>query len=105
MVERSSQPDFFVAVLSEFFPLGKINSVPRDATAFHNRGQQSNVLFNIDWREGDITEKTNLARETARALATIISRAEENPLASVNNGYANYGRCRNFPDGEDSIVD
>ncbi len=97
-VERSSLPDHNVLVMREFLPLGKIQSVSPNATAFPSRGgAQSNISFHIVWVEENTPEKTELARETVRVLTDIVIRAEKDSVASKNTGYSNYGESALAP--------
>ncbi|KDQ54385.1 hypothetical protein JAAARDRAFT_135772 [Jaapia argillacea MUCL 33604] len=71
VMERSSDPSFIIVLLTEYFPLGRTNSVPNDATAFR-RGVPSNVLINVIW-EDDTPERSRFAKETAHELGELIN--------------------------------
>jgi len=92
---------FRSTILFEYFPLSKVNSVPRGTTAFMRTGE-SNVLILIAWTPAaapaacgalDLgeTEKGNTdeARELAKELAGILLSGQEEE--GLQLGYTNYG--------------
>ncbi|KAI5124789.1 hypothetical protein M0805_005423 [Coniferiporia weirii] len=86
---KSSSKDFRVSLLFELFPLGKINSVANDATAFNIRGPDSNVLCICAWDE-NTSELGSRGKSMACAMTDIISGAEEKPDISKMRAYGNY---------------
>ena len=107
MTAHKRIPQFSPAILYEYIPLSKINSVPRNATAFM-RTYQSNGIVVVSWnpavtpgtREaldlGDVEkENTDQARELAKELAGIVlsGTAKEGTLL----GYSNYGALLEDP--------
>ena len=81
----------------EYVPLGKVNSVHQDATAFVRRGKPA--VFNvIRWKE-DTKEKEQAARELSHELLGNITKGNVDEGDEINIGYGNYGKliyCRDF---------
>ena len=75
------QGDMNVAMILEYLPHGKINSVPEDATPYR-RNIPGNNLFLIQWEENS-PEKQQLARRIAHDLADLMPEGE---------GYGNYSK-------------
>ncbi|EMD40453.1 hypothetical protein CERSUDRAFT_80123 [Gelatoporia subvermispora B] len=75
---------FETFIACELFPMGKVNSVPNDATAFR-RGRRTNVITNLTW-DDDEPGKYALAKESASQL--IATMGDVNPAEAV--GYGNY---------------
>ena len=50
-------PDIFCIVLFEHLPSHKVCTVPKDATAFANRGDHQNVLISPKWKDSAQDEK------------------------------------------------
>ena len=73
--------DMNVAMILEYLPHGKINSVPEDATPYR-RNIPGNNLFLIQWEENS-PEKQQLARRIAHDLADLMPEGE---------GYGNYSK-------------
>ncbi|KAG5651066.1 hypothetical protein H0H81_010001 [Sphagnurus paluster] len=81
-----SSPEFKVNLIFEYFPIGKVISVPLSATAFRRDPAPLAVLL-ILWTK-DAEGTTERARTIAYDLARIVSGAE---LTEVQNfGYSNY---------------
>ncbi|KAF5314713.1 hypothetical protein D9611_007026 [Ephemerocybe angulata] len=80
---------FRTAMLHEYFPMAKANSVPVSATAFRRQGA-SNILTSISWEED--VGKTKEARDLAKELVDIVIRGQGNSLDDAEkSGYTNYG--------------
>ncbi|THH08126.1 hypothetical protein EW145_g2912 [Phellinidium pouzarii] len=84
-----SSKDMRISVLFELFPLDKIRSVAKDATAFNLRGPESNVLCICAWDE-DTSEYGARGRNAAFVMSDIVSSAEESPETSKMRAYGNY---------------
>lgn len=80
LVELSPE-DMNVAILLEYLPYDKINSVHEDETPYR-RNMPGNALFLMQWEE-HTPEKQNLARSIAHDLANLMPEGE---------GYGNYGK-------------
>lgn len=86
-----------ISVLFELFPLGKINEVSNNATAFNIRGPAQNVMCIVAWDDvgdGDVQrteEETEQGRRVARRVTDVIANAEKAPEASKMRAYGNYG--------------
>ncbi|TDL29767.1 FAD-binding domain-containing protein [Rickenella mellea] len=89
MVKHSSDGEFHVNMLFEYLPLGKVNSVAHDATAFRSRGPQNNVVSLIIWGN-NTPENTAKGRAIAHELTSVIVESERPPSESDNSGYGNY---------------
>ncbi|KIM46256.1 hypothetical protein M413DRAFT_441337 [Hebeloma cylindrosporum] len=76
------------AILYEYFPLHKVNSVSRDATAFQ-RELVPNALVILTWdhKAGDCSGQ---ARQLANELASIVVGVEPDITPSEALGYSNY---------------
>lgn len=76
----------------EYFPLAKINSVPRDATAFQ-RYPYPNILNFLRWEE-NTQENVKWAQTTSRKVMEIVTSGNEELSGGLKiNGYGNYGQC------------
>ena len=82
-MELSEPEEYTVAVLFEYFPLGKVNSVPDDATAYR-RHLAPNVLTMIYAKE-ESEEAFKYSRDAAHELCGLIT-----GKAADNLGYGNY---------------
>ena len=80
------------AIIYEYFPLSKVNSVPVNATAFR-REMTPNILFIISWK--DLHDRTEEARSVVKKLAQIIleQQVASGLTKSEAVGYTNYGAC------------
>jgi hypothetical protein len=80
-----------IAVLSEYLPVRKINSVPTNATAFR-RERTANVVSVISWPHTEGEDKTAKAREISQKVGEILTEGQDlTPSAKL--GYTNYGQC------------
>jgi hypothetical protein len=77
-------------VFHEYFPGGKISSVPSDATAFFHREKTCHAMTLATWNE-DTPARSKLAKEGASELSKISADAEN---VSLQEGYGNY--CKNL---------
>ena len=77
-------------IIYEYFPRQKVNSVPRDATAFR-RELVPNALIILAWdhKTGDRLEE---ARQLGSELANIILGVQSGITPSEALGYSNYGQ-------------
>lgn len=82
-VVQASKEDFNVAMILEYLPNDKINSIPEDATPYR-RNLPGNALILVNWKE-HTPEKQEAARQTTHDLATLMPDGE---------GYGNYGECQ-----------
>lgn len=89
-VEAIKTGNFQGGVLYEYFPLDKVNAVPRSATAFR-REMVNNVLINISW-DGQAGDHTEEARTLSHEIADIINSAQSDMTVSESAGYSNYGQ-------------
>ncbi|KAH9482486.1 FAD-linked oxidoreductase [Psilocybe cubensis] len=87
-VDLVKSDNFNGAILYEYFPLQKINSVSRDATAFR-REFASSVLVNLTW-DNSTGDRTQEARKHTYELASIISRDGKDMTTAETLGYSNY---------------
>jgi hypothetical protein len=91
--------DADVAMLFEFLPLGKINSVPNGTAAFYRR-PFNNMGGLIYWTE-DSPEKTAFARETCHLLTKLLRESqpevcrELTAYGNIGQSFADYSRERN----------
>ncbi|PPQ79510.1 hypothetical protein CVT25_003392 [Psilocybe cyanescens] len=90
--------NFNGAILYEYFPLQKINSVPRDATAFR-REFASSVLVNLTW-DNSVEDRTQEARKHSYELASLISRDGKDMTTAETLGYSNYDPEATSDDGK-----
>ncbi|KAI0052753.1 FAD-binding domain-containing protein [Auriscalpium vulgare] len=70
----------------EFFPTGKILTIPNDATA-HIRGARVSTLIFSAWDDGD---KLPAVRASANELMDVILKGETKLSERENTGYGNY---------------
>ena len=82
-IELSAPEQYTVALLFEYFPLGKVNGVPDDATAYR-RHLSSNVLSVVYSKDGS-DEAFRYSRDTAHELCSLIT-----GKSADNLGYGNY---------------
>jgi hypothetical protein len=82
------------AVLLEYLPLQKVNSVPNETTAFR-RETVNNVLVNLRWdqKTGDRTDK---ARAIAAELSDMLQGGQSELTSSESLGYSNYSAYSDF---------
>lgn len=92
MCEISSK-DMRLAVLFELYPLGKINSVSNDSTAFNIRGPANNVLCMSLW-DDNTPENGKVGKSNVYSITDIISMAEQKPEVSQDRAYGNYGKSQ-----------
>lgn len=75
----------------EFFPLDKVNSIPKDATAFPSRGSGCNIMlqgiFDGSGTENELRAKEKEAREVVSSLKKLIVESGHGDMAP----YGNYG--------------
>ncbi|EGO01574.1 hypothetical protein SERLA73DRAFT_103446 [Serpula lacrymans var. lacrymans S7.3] len=88
MVALSETRDLEVAILIEYFPLGKITEVTNDATAFR-RVRAGNVLSLVYWDE-DTPDNQQRARDIAWELSNIVVKGQHDLSEVDNTGYGNY---------------
>ncbi len=81
VVQASSSGELTTFVGLEYFPHGKINSVPADATPYR-RDLTGGVAIIVSW-DDDTPEKSKRAAKEAREIASLIGPEGE--------GYGNYG--------------
>lgn len=79
VLEIASSKDHLTAILLEFLPHGKINSVPANATPYR-RDLPGNTLILCQWKNGT-PEMNQKAKEMCHAIAEILPKGE---------GYGNY---------------
>ena len=104
--KRSDKPQFRPAIVFEYFPTSKINSVPSGTTAFM-RAREANVLIFFAWtpaaaagtREaldlGEIEKKnTDEARRLVKELEGILMSGQGKGQGGKQLGYSNYGALR-----------
>jgi hypothetical protein len=88
----AAHPGFFgSAVMFEYFPLDKIQSVASDATAFRSRGPQANVLIISIWTGKNDEVRFAHAKKVSQVLGGIVSGVEVEPKENENAGYGNHG--------------
>ncbi|KZT41161.1 FAD-binding domain-containing protein [Sistotremastrum suecicum HHB10207 ss-3] len=98
VIETSEDGTFDSAFGLEFFPHGKISSVPLDATAFPARKSQVGVLVMARW-DADGTEYADTAKKITSAIKGIFVEGEgshANP-ADTERGYSNYASDETLP--------
>jgi hypothetical protein len=76
-------------ILLEYYNLGKINSVPPDATAFR-RTTKASVVVVVVWNESK-PENDLIAREYTHDAIDILRRGQSAMTISESLGYANLG--------------
>ncbi|KAH6909364.1 FAD binding domain-containing protein [Coprinopsis sp. MPI-PUGE-AT-0042] len=94
---------FTPAVLAEYFPLEKINSVPTTETAFR-RERKTYIVTIISWPNSEGEDKTARARAIARELDIILSKGQ-GISESTKLGYANYDMDHGAGDKESPAFD
>jgi hypothetical protein len=78
-----------VAVLFEFTPHKKIQSIPNGTCAFQRPKFSHGVAFGT-WQ--NITAKNlDFARSVTRELASIVAVGQQEQLGDIKQGYGNYG--------------
>jgi len=89
----SKEHNFMVSLIVEYFPHGKINSVPADWTPYR-RDLPGNALINIQWKDNS-PELTQVAREVAHTLSEMMPEGES---------YGNYASgSEALPSGREPI--
>jgi hypothetical protein len=83
-----SVKDFKINIIQEYFPLGKINSVPNGKTAFVRTGQRNLGVAAI-WAN-DNHENTAYGRNSVDELVTLLSVGLEETRQG-STGYGNWG--------------
>lgn len=89
VIEAVNTGTFQAAVIYEYFPLDKVNGVPRNVTAFR-REMVNNVLINVTW-DGKIQDHTEEARKISHEISDIINSPQSDLTKSETLGYSNYG--------------
>lgn len=89
IVQLAKVEGFRPTLAFEYFPLGKILSVPRAATAFR-RDVTPAVLVLMIWKD-DLPENTERARSAAHEIRDIIASHQPALTKEELQGYANYG--------------
>ena len=84
-----NRPDMTMSCMWEFFPLKKICSVPKDATAF-SRSPYGNVLQIVRWTE-NTEDNLKYARDVSREIMDIVVKGNVELSDAENIGYGNYG--------------
>lgn len=74
LMELIPFPDFIFMNMHEYYPPGKINSVPEDATPYR-RNLPGNAIIAIRW-DVDSPEKSRQARDIAHAVADMYVKDE-----------------------------
>jgi hypothetical protein len=92
VMQISDNGEFSAALVFDYFPLAKINSVPNGKTAFR-RTSGSNVLIISTWLN-DTIENLNYGSNAVSELSNIISKGQSE--FSQNVGYGNYGTFASF---------
>ncbi|KAF8060169.1 hypothetical protein FPV67DRAFT_1674133 [Lyophyllum atratum] len=87
-VISTSTPDFKVNLAFEYFPLGKISSVPQGTTAFRRDPTPSVLVLNL-WKENTV-ENTERGRAIAHELAQIVTGGQSGVSETQSMGYGNY---------------
>ncbi|PSR79946.1 hypothetical protein PHLCEN_2v6847 [Hermanssonia centrifuga] len=95
VVQASSSGELTTFVGLEYFPHGKINSVPADATPYR-RDLTGGVAIIVSW-DDDTPEKSKRAAKEAREIASLIGPEGE--------GYGNYGDGSYGPDSDASSME
>ena len=92
MVELTSDSQFTLAAVCEYFCLSKIASVSNSDTAFNNRGMHQNILCTCVFQDGT-PENLKIAREKTHRLTDLIAGNEKDADVSKTRSYGNYGMC------------
>jgi hypothetical protein len=91
--------DADVAMLFEFLPLGKINSVPNGTAAFYRR--PFNNMGGVVYWNDDTPEKTAFGRETCHLLTKLVRESQPEVCRELT-AYGNIGRS--FADSQGNGV-
>jgi hypothetical protein len=102
-VELVKTGNFTGAIIYEYFPLEKINSVPKNATAFR-RELVSSVLVNLNWDQ-KVQDRSEEGRKYAHELAAIIAGDGSDLTNSESLGYSNYDPDSTLNNGKGPISD
>ena len=88
--EVATIPGFAVgSIILEYFSLGRVRSVPLEATAFR-RASTVNVLVGFVWTDNK-PENDAIAKRYAHDVAEILGRGQSALTTSESLGYSNYG--------------
>ncbi|KAF5378484.1 hypothetical protein D9615_007137 [Tricholomella constricta] len=87
-VMHVSTPAFKMNVVFEYFPLGKISSVPQGTTAFRRDPTPSVLVVGL-WQE-DSEANTERGRTLSHELARIVSSGQSGVTETQTLGYSNY---------------
>ncbi|KAI5117034.1 hypothetical protein M0805_002250 [Coniferiporia weirii] len=98
VVSASADPDSAASQLAlmaafEYFPINKVITVPRDATAFENRTTSQNVMVNCSWGSHEtLTPEEGLmtGRAKVHAVVRLIAGFEKDAEAAETRAYGNY---------------
>lgn len=88
-IELTKNTGLNCGVVYEYFPLGKVCSVPAGTTAFR-RDATPGVLVVIVWKE-NTNQNTEMARSSSHKLAEILAGAQPELTNVQRQGYSNYG--------------
>ena len=88
-VELTKSTGLNCIVVYEYFPLGKVCSVPAGTTAFR-RDATPGVLIGVVWKENS-EKNAEVARNCAHELAQIVTGAQPGLTDVQSQGYSNYG--------------
>ncbi|KAF9459412.1 hypothetical protein BDZ94DRAFT_1268376 [Collybia nuda] len=88
VIDMAKNTQIQATIIYEYFPLGKIRSIPNGTTAFR-RDPTNAVLISITW-EKNLVENNEKARAFAHEFAAIISGGQTEVSASEGLGYSNY---------------
>ena len=89
-LEVSKDAGIIPMVVYEYFPLGKVFSLP-DTAAFR-RDSTPSVLIALFWKE-NTEANTERARALSHQLARIVTGAHPELTQTQKQGYSNYGAC------------
>ncbi|KAI5124786.1 hypothetical protein M0805_005420 [Coniferiporia weirii] len=89
VAEVTADSTFQVAAIFEYFPLDKVNAVPKNAMAFDNRTTSQNVLVNCIWDE-HTPENSKTGRDKVYAVSDLITSFEKDLEVSEARAYGNY---------------
>ncbi|KAF5378483.1 hypothetical protein D9615_007138 [Tricholomella constricta] len=88
IVEQVSSPEFKMNIIFEYFPLGKITSVPPGTTAFRRDPTPAALVIGF-WQE-NTEANTERARALAHELSRIVTGDQTGVTATQKMGYSNY---------------
>jgi len=102
-VELTKSTGLNCNVIYEYFPLGKVCSVPAGTTSFR-RDSTPGVLIGIMWKE-NTENNADVARSCAHELAQIITGAHPELTDVQSQGYSNYGAFYIIFDNQDFPIE